>query len=495
MEDLTKNNIKSTKKRTYGSPAMQEMVQGSKLPPQAIDLEEAVLGAMMLEANALTSVIDILKPDVFYKDAHQRIFQAIINIFSRSEQVDILTVTNELKRMGELELVGGAYYISQLTSRIASSSNIEYHSRIVLQKYIQRELIRISSEITREAFEDSTDVLELLDKAERKLFAVGEDNLRRSWDDMRSLVVKAIREIEATKTTTGHLTGIPSGFTDLDRITGGWQKSNLIVVASRPGMGKTAFVLSLARNVCVEFNMPVAFFSLEMSSIELVTRLIASESGLDAEKLKKGTLQDYEWQQLHTKINKLTEAKLFIDDTPALTIFELRAKCRRLKQQHKIELIIIDYMQLMSPGNDNKGNREQEISNISRSLKSLAKELNTPVIVLSQLSREVEKRAGIKRPVLSDLRESGAIEQDADIVIFLFRPEYYKMRAEEYGAPVEGVAEVDVAKHRNGRTDRIKLNFLSHLAKFQDYDEFEQARSNSITMPSSMNEENEDRPF
>ncbi len=468
MEDASKKRTESSRKRTKQSGQTGGHWEHGKVPPQATDLEEAVLGAIMLEKDALTQVIDILKPEVFYKESHHIIFSAITRLFGKSEPVDILTVTNELKNSGELEIVGGPYYITQLTNRIASAANVEYHSRIISQKYIQRELIRISSEIIKDAFEDTTDVFDLLDRAEQNLFSVSESNLRRSYDDMQSLVTDAIKEIEAGKGQEGHLRGIPSGFTDLDRITNGWQKSDLVILAARPGMGKTAFVLSMARNAAIDFNKSVAFFSLEMSSIQLVTRLISSETQLSADKLKKGNLESYEWEQLHSKIGKLTDATLLIDDTPALTVFELRAKCRRLKAQHDIDMVIIDYLQLMSGSGDAKGNREQEISAISRSLKALAKELEIPVIALSQLSRAVETRGGSKKPILSDLRESGAIEQDADMVMFIYRPEYYKIEVDEDGNSTAGIAEICIAKHRNGALKDVPLRFIDKFAKFAD---------------------------
>lgn len=462
---LTKRAKTSTKLNALGSNLMDH----GKVPPQAVDLEEAVLGAMMLEQDAVTTVIDILKPEVFYKDAHQKIFSAIHRLFNKSEPVDILTVTNELKNTGELEIVGGPYYITMLTSRIASSANVEYHSRIILQKHIQRELIKISSDIIKDAFEDTTDVFDLLDKAEQNLFNVSESNLRRGVESMPGLIKQAIDDIESAKNSDTHMRGVPSGFMALDRITSGWQKSDLIILAARPAMGKTSFALTMARNIAIRFHKPVAVFSLEMSAVQLVTRLISSESELSSGKLKKGDLLDHEWQQLNSKIRPLEDAKIFIDDTPALTIFELRAKCRRLKQQHDIQVVFIDYLQLMSGGGDAKGNREQEISAISRSLKALAKELNIPVLALSQLSRAVETRPGASgKPILSDLRESGAIEQDADIVMFIYRAELYKLDTFEDGAPTKGMAEIIIAKHRNGPVGEVRLKFIDRFAKFED---------------------------
>ncbi len=513
MENTEKKTSNKTRRtaKTISIAGLAQMADHGRVPPQAIDLEEAVLGAMMLEQNALTNIVDILKPDVFYKEAHQKIFGAIHQLFADSEPVDILTVTQKLQKNGDLESVGGAYYISQLTNRIASAANVEFHARIVLQKFLQRELIRISDIIIRESYEDSIDVFDILDKAEKELFAVSETNLRRNYADMPSLVKEAIKQIENSRDQEGHISGVPSGFSAIDRVTAGWQKSDLVVLAARPGMGKTAFVLTMARNIAVDFKKPVAVFSLEMAGVQLVMRLIASESELASEKLKRGQLEQYEWEQLNAKLSNLTDAPLYIDDTPALSIFELRAKCRRLKAQHDIHLVIVDYLQLMSGGNDKSGNREQEISNISRSMKSLAKELNIPIIALSQLSRAVETRGGSKKPILSDLRESGAIEQDADMVCFIYRPEYYKIMEDEQGNSTEGLAEFIIAKHRNGALEDVSLRFVDKFAKFMDYESadydtggdlrpssaFDTQPQNVVTLPSRMNDDddNDEVPF
>jgi len=469
---MTQFNSKTdiaSRRRVAKTPGNLQSVEG-KMPPQAVELEEAVLGAVMLEKDALTSVIDILKSESFYKDANSRIYRAIEQLFIRSEPVDILTVTQELKKTGELDLVGGAYYITQLTNRVASAANAEFHARIVAQKHIQRELIRISTKTINDAYEDSSDVFDLLDEAEKNLFSIVEGNIRKNYDKMSTLIKQAIEQIEATRNNKGSFSGVPSGLTALDRITAGWQKSDLVIIAARPAMGKTALVLTMARNAVVEWNKPVALFSLEMSSLQLVTRLIASESELSSEKIKKGELEEYEFLQLNEKIKKIAEAPLFIDDTPGLSIFELRAKARRLKEQHKIELLIVDYLQLMTAGGEGKGNREQEIATISRSLKGLAKELNIPVIALSQLSRAVESRGGDKRPQLSDLRESGAIEQDADMVLFIHRPEYYGITEDGEGGDTRGMAELIVAKHRNGPIDTAKTRYIGQFTKFADLD-------------------------
>ncbi len=442
-----------------------------KLPPQAGDLEEAVLGALMLEKDALTTVIDILKPESFYNDAHTEIYRAIVELFNNSEPVDMRTVVNQLRKNGKLEFVGGAYYIAELTSKVSSAANIEYHARIVTEMSIKRELIRVASEIHNDAYEDTTDVFQLLDKTESALFEISEANIRKNYDNMRSLMAQAIHELEERKNHKDGLTGIASGFTALDRVTSGWQRSDLVIIAARPGMGKTAFVVSALRNAAVDFNHAVAIFSLEMSSVQLVNRLISAEAELESEKIKKGNLAEHEWQQLIHKTNKLSNAPIFIDDTPALSILELRAKCRRLKAQNDIQLIVIDYLQLMS-GDSSKGggNREQEIASISRALKGIAKELNVPVIALSQLSRAVETRGGDKRPQLSDLRESGSIEQDADMVMFLYRPEYYGITEDENGMPTVGTGEVILAKHRSGSLENVNLKFIGKFTKFADLD-------------------------
>ncbi|HET8829567.1 MAG TPA: replicative DNA helicase, partial [Pelobium sp.] len=397
---------------------LTNMVSGlGKLPPQALDLEEAVLGALMLEKDALSTVIDILKPEVFYKDAHQKIFQSIQTLFTASSPVDILTVCAQLRQQGELDLIGGAFYITELTNRVASAANIEFHARIISQKFIQRELIRISTDIINQSYEDTSDVFELLDYAEKNLFDIAQNNLRRDSRKMDDIIKESLKMLESLRGKDDTLTGVPSGFTALDRVTNGWQKSDLIIIAARPAMGKTAFVLTCARNAAVQFNKPVVVFSLEMSSVQLTNRLISGEAEIEQEKIRKGQLEDWEWQQMHSKIGKLSEAPLIIDDTPALNVFEFRAKCRRLKAQYDIQMIIIDYLQLMQgkaegKGGGGGGNREQEISSISRALKQVAKELSVPVIALSQLSRAVENRpGGSKKPMLSDLRESGAIEQ------------------------------------------------------------------------------------
>ncbi len=467
-------------------------LERGKLPPQAVDLEEVVLGAMMIDKKGVDEVIDILHPDVFYKDAHRFIYEAIFVFFEESQPVDLLTVSSQLKKAGKLEVAGGDFYLIKLTQKVASSAHIEFHARIILQKFIQRSLIKISNEIIEDAYDEGTDVFDLLDNAESKLYDVTQGNLKRSAETAQNLVIQAKKRIEEIANKEG-LSGIPSGFDKVDKLTSGWQPSDLIIVAARPGMGKTALTLSMARNIAVNSDIPVAFFSLEMSSVQLITRLISSETGLSSEKLRTGKLEKHEWEQLNVKVKTLEKAPLFIDDTPSLSIFDLRAKARRLASQHGIKMIIIDYLQLMTAGGSQKGgNREQEISTISRNLKALAKELNVPVIALSQLSRAVETRGGSKRPILSDLRESGAIEQDADIVSFIYRPEYYKIEEwdDEERTPTQGQAEFIVAKHRNGGLDNIRLKFVGNLGKFDNLDDFD----SPFEFQSKMNA-NEENPF
>jgi len=441
-----------------------------RIPPQAVDLEEAVLGAIMLEKDAVLSVLDILKPESFYKDSHQKIYKSIVDLSMGEKAIDILTVTEELRRTKELEDVGGPLYITQLTSKVASAAHLEFHARIVQQKYIQRELIRVSSGIQKLAFDESIDVDDLLDQAERELFNIAEGNIKRETSKLNVLIGDAIKQIEEASKREDHLSGVPSGYTKLDRLTSGWQKSDLAIIAARPSMGKTAFMLSMARNIAVDHGKAIAIFSLEMSSLQLVNRMIVSETELPSDRIRNGRLEDYEWKQLEFKIKSLVDAPIFIDDTPAISIFELRAKARRLKVQFDVSMIVVDYLQLMTGPTDHRGSREQEVSSISRALKSIAKELNVPVIALSQLNRSVELRSGNKRPQLSDLRESGAIEQDADLVLFIHRPEKFDIFEDERGNSTLGLAEIILAKHRNGPIGNINLRFKEEFAKFVELD-------------------------
>lgn len=465
-------NTKSQAVKSFKTSKIINLEKG-KIPPQAVDLEEAVLGAMMIDKKGVVEVIDLLHPEAFYKEAHQDIFSAIITLFHDSKPTDLLTVSNQLRNDGKLDKVGGDYFLVSLTQKVSSSAHIEYHSRIILQKFIQRKLISISSELIEESYDETVDVFDLLDDAESKLFEVTQGNFKKTAETAESLVKQALKKIQDISNTEG-LSGVASGFKQIDKLTAGWQPSDLIIIAARPGMGKTAFIISMAKNIAITKNIPVAVFSLEMSSVQLITRMISSETNLESSKLRKGNLEKFEWELLQVKVENLSKAPIFIDDQPALSVFDLRAKARRLVSQHGIKLIVIDYLQLMTTGSSkSSGNREQEISTISRNLKALAKELNIPVIALSQLSRQVEARSGHKRPMLSDLRESGAIEQDADIVSFIYRPEYYKFVEwdDEEKSPCQGQAEFIIAKHRNGGLDNIRLKFVDHLAHFTDLDE------------------------
>jgi replicative DNA helicase len=466
-------NLNKGKVRRKASVDLGSMVFG-KIPPQAKELEEAILGAVMLEKSAFDTVVEIIKPECFYVEAHQRVYKAMQSLALKSAPIDLLTVVEELKFREDLEFVGGPYFVTRLTNVVVSSANIEAHCRIVLQKFIQRELIRISGEIIGDAYEDSTDVFDMLDEAEGKLFEITNNHLRKNFDSIDTVLVKTIQRIEDMRQRQESITGVTTGFPSLDKVTYGWQPTDLIILAARPSVGKTAFALNLARSAALNPDKPVAvgFFSLEMSSAQLVQRILSAESEIWLEKIARGRLEEHEMKQLYKKgIDRLSKAPIFIDDSAALNIFELRAKCRRLKNKHNVGLIIIDYLQLMSGSADRNSNREQEISKISRDLKGLAKELQVPIIALSQLSREVEKRKeGNKIPQLSDLRESGAIEQDADMVMFLYRPEYYEINADEHGDSNKGETLVKIAKHRNGSLESIKLKALLHIQKFVEMD-------------------------
>ncbi len=461
--------------------------QGALVPPQALELEEAVLGALMLEKDAVIEVQGILTPETFYKEAHQTIYRAITELSMELKPIDLYTVSEKLKQTRKLTSVGGASYLAQLTQKVGSAAHIEFHSKIIAQKYVQRELIRAATEIQKRAYDEAMDVTDLIDLAEGEIFKVSEGHVKRDVQKSKDILTKTLLIIEEASKREGGFSGVPTGFTHLDRLTLGWQPSDLIIIAARPSMGKTAFVLSLARNVAVDFEKGVAFFSLEMSAEQLMMRLVVGESGLDSRDVRNGQLTPDQWKHLETSIKPLAAAPLFIDDTPALSIYEFRSKARRLKTQYDIQLIIIDYLQLMTAQTDSRGNREQEVAMISRSLKAIAKELNIPIIALSQLNRSVESRGGNKRPQLSDLRESGAIEQDADLVAFIHRPEYYGLTVDEDGTPTQGMAEIIVAKHRNGAVDTVKLRFRKEQAKFMDYDDI--GGEGYEAMDSSMNAE------
>lgn len=456
MTDPRKNNI---------SKQLQDI---GKMPPQSIDAEESVLGAAMLETQCVNLLSDILKPKSFYKESHELIFESILRLSKSNQPVDIVTVTQDLKKAGKLDIVGGAYYISQLTSKVGSSANSEFHARIIQQKFIQREIIRISSEAIREAYKETSDCFDILDSIEGELTAINRDFEIGKVQHISTLWEEAKTHNEALLTKKG-ITGVPSSYDNIDKLTGGWQPSDLIIIAARPAMGKTSLAVNFARNASVEFNIPGVIFSLEMASRQLATRILSLESRVKiTEFMRRGIMPD-QMILVESDCKRLIDSPLYFDDTPAITLNELRSKSRKLKREKNIGYIVVDYLQLMSgekTGN-RSGNREQEISSISRGLKSLAKELNVPVIALSQLSREPEKRID-KRPQLSDLRESGAIEQDADIVVFIHRPEYYGIMEYEGGIPTNGIAEIIFAKHRNGSTGTEKLRFIDRLTKFEN---------------------------
>ena len=436
--------------------------------PSAIDMEEAVLGALMLEKDAIEVVLDVLKPEAFYRPAHQKIYSVIKDIAESGEPIDMLTVTQELRNRDEIAEVGGAGYIAQLSNKIASAAHIDYHARIIAQKHIQRELIRVTSDIQRHAFDNTQDVYKLLDQSEQELFNISSGTIKKEIVPIGPILDDALELIQEAKTKD--FSGIPSGYPSIDKITQGWQKGDLIIVAARPSMGKTAFTLSMARNMAVEHNQAVAFFSLEMPSVQLVNRLIVSETEIAADIIKSGKLSDQEWVHLEDKVTKLYQAPLYIDDSSSLSIFDLSAKCRRLKAKQKLDIVIIDYLQLMK-AEVKGGNREQEVSLISRSLKQLAKDLEIPIIALAQLNRGVELRSGTqKRPMLSDLRESGAIEQDADIIAFISRPERMGITEDEEGNSTKDVAEFIMAKHRNGETADVNLRFRGEFIRFEEWD-------------------------
>ncbi len=452
-------------------PEIPSLIYG-KMAPQAPDLEGAVLGAIMLEPQKLAEVLEIIQsPECFYSDANQRIYTSIRRLFDKGSRIDFMTVCEDLRKNNELEMVGGSYYVTSLTRDVVSSAHIEEHARIVMQKYIMRELIRLSGEIIGDAYENSSDVFDLLDKAETNLYEITDKHLRKNFSGINSILAKTIHEIELQANKKDDLTGVPSGFKDLDKITSGWQKTDLIILAARPAVGKTAFALNLVMNAALSTSQTtgVAFFSLEMSAGQLVKRMLSAVTDVPLGKITKGQLAEHEIVQIHQRMGKLSAANIFIDDQAALNIFELRAKCRRLKQKYNIGLVIIDYLQLMQGSVERGGNREQEISKISRDLKGLAKELEIPIIALSQLNRGVESRKdGAKLPQLSDLRESGAIEQDADMVMFLYRPDYYGLEKNPDGDVIPGETWINIAKHRNGKTDIVKVKANLEYQRFED---------------------------
>ena len=441
-----------------------------KIQPQALELEKIVLGALMLERDAYATISEILRKECFYDKKHELIFEAIVDLAINGRPVDMLTVVEQLKKNGNLKAVGDMAYISELTNNVAGTAHLEYHAKIIAQKFLSRELIRFSGLIQGKAFDETIDVDDLMQEAESKLFEISQRNIKKDAVQINPIINEAINAIQNAARKKEGLSGLSSGFMDLDKITSGWQKSDLIIIAARPAMGKTAFVLSMAKNMAVHFKSSVAIFSLEMSNVQLVNRLIINTCELPGEKIKSGRLAGYEWEQLDHKVTELYDAPIYVDDTPSLSIFELRTKARRLVRTEGVECIIIDYLQLMNASGMEYGSREQEVSKISRSLKGLAKELNIPIIALSQLNRTVEGREG-KRPQLSDLRESGAIEQDADMVCFIHRPEYYGIKEDASGRDLTGLAEIIIAKHRNGATGELWLSFKHSFVRFENINE------------------------
>ncbi len=432
-----------------------------KIPPQNIEAEQSVLGGILIENEAINKAMEILVPDDFYRDAHRKIYSALIALFERDEPADLITMTNELRKREQLEEIGGASYLASLIDSVPTAANIEYYARIVREKAILRKLIETSTEIITQSYQDRGDVENFLDEAEKSIFEISERRVKPSFYSIREVVKHSLDTISKLYEKKELITGVPSGFKDLDKMTAGFQPSDLIIVAGRPSMGKTAFCLNVAQYAAIERKIPIAIFSLEMSKEQLVIRMLCSQSQVDGNRLRTGFLHDSDWPKLTLAAGTLYEAPIFIDDTAALSVLELRAKARRLKAEHRLGMIIIDYLQLMK-GRAKAESRQQEISEISRSLKALAKELNIPVIAVSQLSRKTEERHG-NRPQLSDLRESGAIEQDADVILFLFREEVYNRQEDN-----QGKAEVIIGKQRNGPIGKVDLAFLDKLTTFKD---------------------------
>ena len=495
MAEARKTNRRTAAHSRVNVP--QEDAYGH-LQPQAVEFEEAVLGALMIEQDAFSIISEILKPECFYDHRHQVVYEAIRGLNSQQKPVDILTVTEYLRSMGKLEEVGGPFYIAQLSDKVSSSAHIEYHARIIAQKFLARELITFTSTVQTKAFDGTVDVDDLMQEAEGKLFEISQQNMKKDYTQINPVIQEAYEMLQKAAARTDGLSGLSSGFERLDKMTSGWQNSDLIIIAARPAMGKTAFVLSMAKKMAVDMKIPVAMFSLEMSNVQLVNRMIVNVCEIPGEKLKSGQLAPYEWVQLDSKITQMYDAPFYVDDTPSLSVFELRTKARRLVREHGVKIILIDYLQLMNASGMSYGSRQEEVSTISRSLKGLAKELNIPIIALSQLNRGVEGREGLegKRPQLSDLRESGAIEQDADMVCFIHRPEYYKIFKDDKGNDLHGMAEIIIAKHRNGAVGDVRLRFRGEYARFQDPDEdayvpmpgeavaFGAPKGNSVPLPS-----------
>ncbi len=438
--------------------------------PQAVEIERVVLGALMVDSDAFSVVSELLKPETFYEPRHQKIYEAIRNMNMDERPVDIMTLNDELSKMGEIDKVGGVDYLMEISSQVASAAHVESHARILAEKYMQRQLIHFAGDIETKAYDSSVDVDELMQQAEGSLFQISQNNMKQDFTQVAPVVKNAVEILQRAASNKGGLTGIPTGYVGMDEITSGWQASDLVIIAGRPAMGKTSFALSIAKNVAVDYGVPIGFFSLEMNNVQLVNRLISNVCEVSGRKILNGQLDPSDWERLDKRIGRLTDAPIYVDDTPGLSVFELRTKARRLVREKGVKIIMIDYLQLMNANGMKFGSRQEEVSTISRSLKGLAKELDIPVLALSQLSRNVENREGLegKRPQLSDLRESGAIEQDADMVLFVHRPEYYHIYQDEKGNDLHGMAQIIIAKHRKGSTGDVLLNFRGEFTRFQD---------------------------
>ena len=466
---MPESNNNNSNRRRQRTPQPVDNTYGH-LQPQALDVEKTVLGALMIDKDAYSVVCEILHPESFYEPRNQKIYAAIRELSMKEKPVDIVTVTDQLSKSGDLEDVGGPVYIAELSGRVASSANIEYHANIIAQKFLARQLISFASDVETKAFDETIDVDDLMQHAEGALFELSQKNMKKDYTQVDPVIKNALDIISKAAANTDGLTGVPTGYHKLDEYTSGWQSSDLVIIAGRPAMGKTSFALSLAKNIAADYKQPVAFFSLEMSNVQLVDRLISNVCEIQGSHLQSGQLTPDEWDRLDKRINGLYGSPLFVDDTPGLSVFELRTKARRLVREHGVKLIMIDYLQLMNANGMRFGNRQEEVSTISRSLKGLAKELNIPILALSQLNRGVESREGNegKRPQLSDLRESGAIEQDADMVLFVHRPEYYRIYQDEHGNDLHGVAQILIAKHRKGGTGDVNLHFRGEFTRFED---------------------------
>lgn len=455
--------------RAARKPAPLDNTYGH-LQPQALDVEKAVLGALLIDKDAYSVVCEILYPESFYEPRNQKVYTAIRELSMREQPVDILTVTEQLAKQGDLENVGGPVYITELSSRVASSANVEQHARILAQKFLARQLISFAGGIETKAFDETTDIDDLMQEAEGSLFELSQRNMKKDYTQIDPVIANAIQVIQKAAANKDGLTGVPTGYHKLDDITSGWQASDLVIIAGRPAMGKTSFALSMAKNIAADYKVPMAFFSLEMSNTQLVNRLLSNCCEIQGSKILNGQLKPDEWDRLDKRVNNLLGAPLYVDDTPGLSVFELRTKARRLVREHGVKIIMIDYLQLMNANGMRFTSRQEEVSTISRSLKGLAKELDIPILALSQLNRGVESREGLegKRPQLSDLRESGAIEQDADMVLFVHRPEYYHIFQDDNGRDLHGMAQIIIAKHRKGATGDVLLTFRGEFTRFEN---------------------------